>query len=343
MQQPMSGERQESLSRLCLRSIKKYSLGSRYLKPILAILKILAGLGLLVLSIQGIQVENLVAGIRSAALSWLALAVFSIILGLGLKLWRWAILIKNYNIRASPARLFSAYFVGQATNIILPLRGGELVRLGYFAGEKKILPETASTIILEKYLDLLALTLFSVMVSLKISLDNILNLRGWLLPLSVALTLLLLAVIFLGPAVWEKLRHRNHLPQRLIDWLDKWVQASNWLRNPRQVIPVALLTILIWGVMWFTNLLLFNSLGLAVGGTAAGLVLVLVYVGLFPALMPGNIGPFYFFARLALLPFGIIQDQAVVFAVVLHAIVTLPPLLGGAIGLLIRSRHPVSV
>ena len=74
-------------------------------------------------------------------------------------------------------RLFSAYFVGQAVNIILPLRGGELVRIGYFAGEPKILPEIVSTIVLEKYLDLMALTVCGILVSFKISLDNILNLQ----------------------------------------------------------------------------------------------------------------------------------------------------------------------
>ena len=95
--------------------------------------------------------------------------------------------------------------------------------------------------------------------------------------------------------------------------------------------------------MWLTNLLLFKSLGIPLGGTAAGLVLILVYVGLLPALMPGNIGPFYFFARLALLPFGIIHDQAFVFAVILHAIVTLPALLGGVIGLLVRPGRQVSL
>ncbi len=103
-----------------------------------------------------------------------------------------------------------------------------------------------------------------------------------------------------------------------------------------------LLTVFIWGVMWLTNLLLFNSLGLHLSGTAGGLVLVLVYIGLLPALMPGNIGPFYFFASLALLPFGIIQDQALVFAVILHALVTLSPLFCGIIGLFLRTPRPTS-
>jgi hypothetical protein len=94
--------------------------------------------------------------------------------------------------------------------------------------------------------------------------------------------------------------------------------------------------------MWSTNLLLFQSLGIPLGGTAAGLVLILVYVGLIPALMPGNIGPFYFFARLAVIPFGIINTQAVVYAVLLHAIVTVPSLFGGLIGLVIRPARTVS-
>ena len=176
---------------------------------------------------------------------------------------------------------------------------------------------------------------------MNISIDNISNLRGWFLPLAGILTLLLMIAIFYGPAILEKVRVIKLLPKRFIDLFDGWMENSQWLRNPRQVFPGVLLTIVIWGVMWSTNLLLFRSFGFALGGTAAGLVLVTVYVGLFPALMPGNVGPFYFFAQLSLVPFGIIHDQAVAFAIVLHAIVTLPPLLGGALGLLIRPKHVV--
>jgi uncharacterized membrane protein YbhN (UPF0104 family) len=55
-------------------------------------------------------------------------------------------------------------------------------------------------------------------------------------------------------------------------------------------------------------------------------------VGLLPAVAPGNIGPFHFFATLALVPFAVPFDQALAFAILLHAVVTLPPfLLGGAV------------
>jgi glycosyltransferase 2 family protein len=341
MQQPVTGEQGDGGFKIKSRGISKDKHNRSY-KFILTMLKILAGLGMLILSIQGIHWENLVAGIRSADLSWLSLAILSVVLGLFLKFWRWVTMVRNYQIRSTVGRLYSAYFVGQAVNIILPLRGGELVRIGYFAGEPKILPEIASTIILEKYLDLMALTVYGLLVSYKISLDNILNLGSWLLPLTVIMTILLLAAILFGPTIWGKIQAGKFLPERVIDWIDRWVQASQWLRNPKQVFPAVLMTILIWGVMWLTNLLLFRSLGLPLGGTAAGLVLILVYVGLIPALMPGNIGPFYFFARLAVLPFGILHDQALVFAVLLHFIVTVPALIGGLTGLVIRSDRAVS-
>ena len=63
------------------------------------------------------------------------------------------------------------------------------------------------------------------------------------------------------------------------------------------------------------------------GGTASGLVLISVYLGCCST-NAGQSGPFYFFASMALIPFGIIHDQALTFAVILHAIVTLPALLG---------------
>jgi len=339
MQQPVSTENGNKLPEYQPVPITVDKPPFPYKNILLTSIKILFGLALLILSIQGIHIENLMAGIRSANLSWMALAILSVLLSLFLKVWRWAIFIKNYEIQSSIARIYSAYFVGQATNILLPLRAGELVRTGYFADNTKTLPGIASTIVLEKYMDLVALTGCGILVSLKFSLENILNLRGFLIPLTVFITLLLLAVILFGPTVWGRIRDTMRLPKGMIVFLDKWVQASQWLKNPRQVLPGVLLTIFIWGVMWLTNILLFKSIGLALGGTAAGLVLISVYVGLLPALMPGNIGPFYFFARLALIPFGIIQDQAITFAVILHAIVTLPPLLGGAIGLLMRPKR----
>jgi uncharacterized protein (TIRG00374 family) len=343
MQQPMTGEKDEQAGRLDIVRNLTNLVRSSYFKTFLTILKLLLGLGLFFLAVRGIRWGDLMSGIKSADLVWLVLAIFSVLFGLSLKLWRWAIFIKNYQIKAGFGRIFRAYFVGQAANIILPLRGGELIRIGYFTDQPQNLPAVATTIVLEKYMDLVALTISGILISLKFSVDNLLNLRSLLIPLIVILTLFLVLVVSSGPQVWRKIRANRRVPDRLRVWVDRLVEVSQWLKKPKQVMPGICLTALIWVMMWSTNLILFRSLGLSLGGIAAGLVLTLVYVGLFPALMPGNIGPFYFFASLALLPFGITHEPAVTFAIILHALVTLPPLLGGAVGIAIHSPRNTSL
>ena len=342
MQHSLSSENKDSISEISLEMASETRVRSKSFRNLLTFLKVLAGITLLFLTFRGIQVENLVGSILSADIAWLIGTLSMILLGLGLKLWRWRILLGNFHIKIGLSRLFSAYFVGQATNIILPFRGGELVRLGYFAEEKKIIPAATLTILLEKYLDLLALTACSILVSLKISLDNILDLRGFLLPITIIITISLLLGILFGPLLWEKIVAMQLLPNRLTSWVDPMIQATKWLKNPLQFFIMLMLTTFIWSIMWLTNLWLFTSLRLPLGVTAGGLVLVLVYIGLLPALMPGNIGPFYFFASLALVPFGILHESAVTYAVLLHALVTLPPLIGGLVGIAIHSQPPTN-
>ncbi len=342
MQQPVSNHKPEDLSLQVVNIKSKNQTRSRLFTNLLVILKILVGILLLIVALQDVQFVQLEAGIRSANPLWLLLTIAAILFGLFLKLYRWTILVRNYHIQASINKLFSAYFVGQAANILLPLRGGELIRIGYLTEEKKVLPEAVSTIIIEKYLDLIALTVCEILVSMNISVSNNINYRGWLLLASILISIGLLLAIIFGPSIWQKIRDRNVIPRSITYWLDQWVHASEWLRQPKKIFPCVVLTIIIWGVMWLTNLLLFQTLGLPLNRTAGGVVLVFIYIGLFPALMPGNIGPFYFFGRLALLPFGIIQGKALVYTVLLHAIVTLPPLIGGFIGLFIRSPRPLA-
>ena len=120
MQPPVTRERGERGSEIGVEDHKGHPSKASFFKHLLTTLKILAGIALLVLSIQGIQWENLVTGIHSAKFAWLALAVASVLLGLFLKVWRWAIFVKNYHIQTTNSRLFSSYFVGQAVNILLP-------------------------------------------------------------------------------------------------------------------------------------------------------------------------------------------------------------------------------
>jgi len=304
-------------------------------------LKSLAGLALLAVSLRSVRWSVLLKDILAADPTWLLLAIASVLLGLALKVWRWDVLLRGFGVSTSARRTTEAFLAGQATNIVLPARGGEVVRLGMLgSGQTWQLPQIATTIALEKVLDLLALTTVAVAVAAYLPSDVHARLRGWLLPASaLSMALLVMAVIW-GPRWWSRFidglggRARSWLARPLA-FVGKLVDSSRWLRAPRRASPALLLTLLIWATMGATNLLLFRALRLPLGGAAAGLVLVLVMLGMLPALMPGNVGPFYFFAELALVPFAVGAQPAVAFAILLHAIVTLPPLL--AAGLLLSS------
>lgn len=304
-------------------------------------LKASAGIALLAISLRSVHWAALFRDILAADPAWLSLAVFSVVLGLALKVWRWEILLKGFGVSTSARRTAEAFLAGQAANIVLPARGGEVVRLGMIGSDQPShIPHVAMTIGLEKALDLLALTGAAVAVAAYLPPQVDSRVRGWLLPASgMALGLVLFALIW-GPKLWARFSGRlqgraRPWVTRLVAFVGRLAESSYWLRDPRKASPVLLLTLVIWATMWATNLLLFRALGLSLGGAAAGLVLVLVMLGLLPALMPGNVGPFYFFAELALAPFAVGVQPAAAFAILLHAIVTLPPLL--AAGLLLTS------
>jgi len=308
-------------------------------------IQILAGIALLVFSLWGVNWRQLAESVGSVSLSWFFLALGSVVVGLGLKAVRWWLFLKNYGLNVPWRRVFQAYFAGQSANILLPTRGGELVRLGLLSTQNpSSAPQVAATIALEKFLDIIALSITAVGVAAYLPPEKAIWVREWLLPFSGFASLMLLVMIFWGPLLWRFIQPK--IPSHAPSWLckaaglvDRFVESSLWLRDARRLLPALLLTALIWVIMWGTNVLLFQSLKMELPLVAGGLVLVFIYLGLLPALMPGNIGPFYFFAQLAVRSFIVSDEKALAFAILLHAIVTLPPLFAGGIFLLFSGER----
>lgn len=297
------------------------------------LLKIVAGLILLVLSLRGIEWQQLSGAFQAVNLGWLLGLFVSMICGLLLKIIRWSILMKRYGLQVSFRQASEAYFFGQVVNILLPTRGGDVVRLGIVSTpDPASVPRVTATIALEKFIDLVALALIALAVAAYLPPEASHWLRTWLLPASGLLTLGLTVMIFLGPILWtrfEKFLHRftNSWLDRIVEIIDKFVTSSLWLRKFSNFLPALGLTILIWVFMWLNSLILFQALSLNIPATAGGLVLVLGYIRSALQLPPGSVGPFYFFAQLGVTTFGASAEQALVFAVLLHALVMLTPIL----------------
>lgn len=307
-------------------------------------IKGLIGLALLVYSLRQVDWSTLPRDLTAANPLWLMFTLLSILIGMALKIWRWKVLLDNSDIDLPTRRVAEAFLVGQATNILLPVRGGEIVRLGMVVVDRTSdLPQGALTIVLEKVLDLLAMVVASVAVIAYLPMDVGGRVRSYLLPLSGLVLVALLTVLIVGPELWKFIRdrvfwNRGLWMDRFVKFVDKLFQSLLWLRDLRHASRVLLLTLLIWITMWANNMFLFRALDLSLGASAGGLVLVLIMLGVIPALMPGNIGPFYFLAQLALQPFAVDAQSATVFAILLHALVTLPPLIGAGMILIFSEK-----
>ena len=305
------------------------------------ILKIALGLLLLYLSFQRVDWPILLDALRSVSGLWLVIAILSVLLSLALKVLRWDLLLHNYQLRLPLRRLISAFFLGQAANILLVIRGGEIVRVtsAHQPGQNDWV-EISATIAIEKYLDLLFLVLL--MLAMATNLPPLaLETMGSLYPLLIIMTILLLLAILFAPTLWRRFfpgESKTPWLAKVQRKLDQFLQASLWLREPSKLLPSLGITLLIWVVMALTNRLVLQSLAINLGWDAALLVLILVYIGVLPALMPGNLGPFVFFAQLALIPYAVPNERAVAFAIILYAIVTLPPLLISGLLLLLPNR-----
>ena len=250
-----------------------------------------------------------------------------------LKVARWIILMDKYGLRISFRRVSEAYFLGQVVNIVLPTRGGDVVRLGIISAyNPAIIPRVTATIVLEKFIDLVALAAIALAVSAYLPPEAAQWLRQWLLPVSSMAALGLVLIILLGPLLWHRFEGRlsrftHSWIVRGVELMNGFVSSSLWLRKISNMLPLILITVLIWGFMSLNSLILFRALGLNLPITASGLVLVLGYVRSVLQLPPGSVEPFYFFSQLGVTTFGANSESALAFAIVLHAFVTLIPIL----------------
>jgi glycosyltransferase 2 family protein len=306
-------------------------------KKIWTAARLLLGLALLAAALFGVNWAKVLEQFAAVHPFFLLMALGLVLAGLFLKIMRWQVLLRLVGVRLPYRSALAAFFLGQAANIILPVRGGEAVRLGAaLPAAPGRLPELVASIFLEKYLDLVALA-----VSALIALATVSGSLTGFNPAGVIattglLTLFLVLFVWIGPWLWRRMRELPILARfrRFTGWVDRLLDSLQWLRSPARALPLLLFTALVWGIMALTNYVLFFSLDIPANPAAALVVLIMIYIGVLPALMPGNFGPFLFFAQLALQSYRVPPENALAYAIILHALVTLPPLILGGVSML---------
>jgi uncharacterized protein (TIRG00374 family) len=320
--------------------------GASLSKKILQGIRILVGLVLLYFALKDANWSELKVTFQTADIRWLLLALALVLAGTALKIWRWSLLLRNFGLSKNLFSISRAYLVGQAANILLPFRGGEVIRAAMLVRGDVVVQtsQIVGTIVIEKSLDLFALTACTVMV---IPYLRVISSSSIIYGLILSSAIILLLVIAFGLILynyWSGIKQwLSNKPYRwinsFVEKADQFVGSCYWVKNWRKVYPAFIFTILIWVMMWLNNLPVFRSVNLPAAPMLGLFILVLVYIGLIPALTPGNIAPFYFFAQLALVTFNVPKGEALAFAVLLHAVVTLPVLILGGVSLLFQPHN----
>jgi hypothetical protein len=99
------------------------------------------------------------------------------------------------------------------------------------------------------------------------------------------------------------------------------------------------LTALIWGLAWLPNWLALRSLALALPPDAALLILLATIIGITIPSLPAKIGVFEYACLLALQVYGVAPEIGISYGILLHTIVYLPILVGGAPALWLAAQR----
>jgi glycosyltransferase 2 family protein len=94
------------------------------------LLRILISLVVLIIVISSVGLERLWAVLSSVNLGWFLIALVIHFLGIVIRTFRWAILVKSLEVRVSFGRLFYLYMAGTFFNTFLPTGiGGDVVKI----------------------------------------------------------------------------------------------------------------------------------------------------------------------------------------------------------------------
>ena len=179
-------------------------------------------------AIRGLDTSAVLSEVQHAEYGWIIAAFLCTILIAFIKVQRWRTL---YPIGDQPvpfSEAFSALLVAQMVNVIIPIRAGEMVRIGLMKQSGQPGATTLSTITVEKTLDLVAASLVAAsLVVLAVAPDWLQRWSG---------SALVLGFVLLGGivAVWA-------LRGPLTRMVERWLAFRGWLperwRTRRQPPP----------------------------------------------------------------------------------------------------------
>lgn len=290
-------------------------------------LRLLLGVALLALcvfALRRLDWAALLAALRGARLSLVALAMLLNLVQLAAKSERWRRMLSSA-AELPPLRLYHYLVVAYASSMVLPGPAGELLRI-YLLRKRHGVPASLSTavVLLEKLFDGIGLIALVAPLPLLLVLPRAVSLG------IVALCLGGLAVVA-AVLVFARSVERHGFSGRFQRWAHL-APGLDSVRRPGIFFPASALSLLAHLLDAAAIVVLMRSIGLDLPVAASALVILALSFALIVPLTPGHVGALEAGVVGALGLLGTPPEQAVAFGLVYHSMQVLPVMLLGVSG-----------
>ena len=267
--------------------------------------------------------------LRSANYLWLIPNIVLIIIAMYLRAFRWQTMLMPLK-RVKFSKLVAATCIGFMANNVLPLRLGELVRAYSLSAQDKEISKSSAlaNIFVERMVfELMALLLIFGLVLgfFGMPWDDRFEL-GLTIALSAALVgLIFILVMALKPKLASHIVHKwlSFIPERIVERIDdiilKFSQGLEFLTDARMVLLVSVQTLSIWAILGVSNYFVFLAFGLNRSLSASFVLLVVVSVAIMMPSSPGYVGVYHWATVWTMTAYDVNPEDALSFALVLHA------------------------
>jgi len=296
------------------------------MKKLSFLLGILISFFFLYLAFRGVNIAEVIKVIGSAKISYLMLALFTVLLGLIVRSYRWKIITSQYK-NLPLKEFFQATNVGLMTNNVLPFRLGDIMQAYFLAYKNNLSKSTVlSTIVLERLFDLIFAGLLIICSSFFILLPRQIGRIRVIVFMSVICIMVFLIFRskerFIG--LVEKIAPSDKIRNNIKRLVENFYTGLHLVKDKKTFINAVLCTVVLWVVYVTTAYLCILSFGLKLTVFGAVIIQCAIALSVIIPSSPGYIGTWEACLILALSIFGILKTQSLGFAMVSHFLSWLP-------------------
>ena len=249
--------------------------------------------------------------------------------------WKWLL----SPIKGIPTKpLFDATMIGYFGNNVLPLRMGELLR-AYVVSYKYEIPtsQVIGTLVVDRILDLIALTVFAIFFLFN---SELMNIPQWIIIIAIFITLFsFIFLIYIGGKNpnWQSIKQKYNLfnstiGSKIFDIVSNVISGLSVLKKTTNKFGVYSFILVLWILYFISFIFMAKGINLELNLMNIGVLYVMLTLAISIPAAPGYVGTYHATCVAVLTNiYSVDLVASQTFAIVSHATVFIPFVIVGAI------------